>query len=151
MTICASDTIPKSMVARIGNTVSAVRIARPDPRVRRVRWVRGDRQGLKVFLESEVRWVRKVPKVWLVPLVPRVLSAKQDLWGHKDLPVLLGLPVRKALPALPGQLAHKVLPVKSVSLVPGVLPALQDPPGPKVLRVLQGQLVLKDLQVKQVL
>ena len=41
--------------------------------VLRVQWVRGARQVLKVFLESEVQWVRKDLKESLVPSVLRGL------------------------------------------------------------------------------
>ena len=73
MIIRANATILKNMAARIGSTVSAVRIVHRDPPVHRVRWVRGGRQVLKVFLESEARWARKALKESLVQLVPRVL------------------------------------------------------------------------------
>ena len=73
MIIRVNVTILKNMTARIGSTVSAVRIAHRDPLVHRGRWVRGDRQVLKVFLESEARWVRKDLKESRVQLVPRGL------------------------------------------------------------------------------
>ena len=79
MIIRANATIPKSVVARIGITVSAVRIARRDPPVHRARWAPGDGQVLKVFLASEARWVRKARKALLVPSAPRVPQAKPVL------------------------------------------------------------------------
>ena len=73
MIIRANATILKNMAARIGSTVSDVRIAHRDPLVHRVRWVRGDRQVLKVFLESEAQWVRKDLRESLAPLALKAL------------------------------------------------------------------------------
>ena len=87
MIIRADATILKNMAARIGSTASAVRIAHrdlPDPRAR---WVREDRQVLKVFPASEARSAHKARKAWPALLAHRALSVKQGLLVHKVLPV----------------------------------------------------------------
>ena len=121
MTIHANATILKNIAARIGSTVSAVRIARRDPPVHRVRWVREVRQALKVFPESEVRWVRKALKESPALLAPRGLSVKPGQLDPKAPPVLLVLRARKVLQALPGLLVHRDLLAKLVPLVLRVL------------------------------
>ena len=56
---------------------------------------------------SEARWVRKARKASPGPLGPRVLSVKPVRLGHKVPPVWLVLPVPKVLQVLPGLLAHR--------------------------------------------
>ena len=73
MIIRANATIPKSVVARIGITVSAVRIARRDPPVHRELQVR---RGLLVL---RVLPVKLVPLVRKVPLVSLALPVRKDL------------------------------------------------------------------------
>lgn len=62
MIIHANVTIQKSMVAQIGSNVAAVQIVHRDLQARRDRLAREVQPVPRVFLESEVRLVRKVPK-----------------------------------------------------------------------------------------
>ena len=62
MIIHANVTIQKNMVSRIGSNAATVQIVRRDLQVHRVRLAREVQQVPKVFPESEVLPVRKVPK-----------------------------------------------------------------------------------------